>query len=168
VVAFARDLFAPGQDGFGGTESDRRRGAFEAGDHARHHLADLLLELVVDCIPLRFADLLDDHLLGGLRTDAARQFLRVEFDAVTAARHLAIGPVDGDGDLRFFAILPLQCRDESRLDRLEDDLLVDVLVAMNRVDDAEDFFWLHGVLGSRFAGLSACSRNPWHAGEPTP
>ena len=71
MVRLARDLLAPGQDGLLAAYLHGGSGAFEAGDHARHHLADLLLELVVDGVSLGLADLLDDHLLGGLGADPA-------------------------------------------------------------------------------------------------
>ena len=71
VVALAGNLLAPGQDGLRCPQRYRSRGPFDPRHHPRHHLADLLLELVVDGISLSFTDLLDDHLLGGLCADAA-------------------------------------------------------------------------------------------------
>jgi len=44
---------------------------FDALDHAVHDLADTVLEFVVLAFALGVAHLLEDHLLGGLRGDAA-------------------------------------------------------------------------------------------------
>ena len=46
----------------------------------------------------------------------------------------------------FFAVVLLGGRDQGRFDALEDDFLVDVLVAVDRVDDAQQFIWIHGDL----------------------
>ena len=59
--------------------------------------------------------------------------------AVVRAGDVARLAVDGDDDVVLFAVVLLGRRDERRLDRLKDDFLVDVLVAVERVDDAEDF-----------------------------
>ena len=101
----ARDLLAPGQDGLGGSERDSGGGALKSAHHTRHHLADLLLKLIVDRIPLRFADLLDDHLLGGLGADAAGKLLSVDRHAVTQPGEIAIDPIDIDRDDGGFAVL---------------------------------------------------------------
>jgi hypothetical protein len=147
VVRLAGDLLAPRQDRLLRADLNRGGGPLEAGYHARHHLADLLLELVVDGVALGFTDLLDDHLLGRLGADPAGEFRGVERLAVVRAGDLAVLAVDLDRDDGRLAELPRQGRDQRGLDRLEHDLLVDVLVAVDRVDDAEDFFGLHGVLG---------------------
>ena len=47
------------------------QGQFGGVDGAAHHLADHLLVLVVDRVPFRFTNLLDDHLLGRLSGDPA-------------------------------------------------------------------------------------------------
>jgi hypothetical protein len=62
--------------------------------------------------------------------------------------------VDGDRDLRRLTVLPGEGGDEGRFDRLEDDLFVDVFVAMNSIDDSQDFFWLHGFLKRTLGRLS--------------
>ena len=51
-------------------------------------------------------------------------------------------------DFFFFAVLLLGGRDQRRLDRLKDDLLVDVLVAMDRIDDPQHFVGVHFVFTS--------------------
>ena len=157
VERLSGDLLAPRQDRLGGPERHGGRGPLEAAHDPRHHQPDLLLELVVDRIPLRFADLLDDDLLGRLSADPARQFRSVDLDAVAGAMDAAVGPIDGHLHIRGFAILTRQGGDERCFDRLEDDLLVDFLVAMDRIDDAEDFFRLHGCLGRRSRRTGSCS-----------
>ena len=97
----------------------------------------------MDGISLGFADLLNDHLLGGLGADAAREFGRVDLGAVMRASEATVGPVDRDRDLGGLAILTGERGDERCLDRLKDDLFVDVFVAMDGIDDSQDFFWLH-------------------------
>ena len=149
VERLAGNLLTARQNRLGGPEGDGGRGPFEAAHDARDHQADLFLKLVVDRIPLCFADLLDDDLFGRLGTDPPRQFGRVDLHTVTAAMDAPVGTIDRDLHIGGFAVLPRQSGDEGRLDRLKDDLLVDVLVAVNRIDDAEDFFWLHGCLGRR-------------------
>ena len=149
MESLAGNLLTARQNRLGGPEGDGGRGPFEAAHDTRDHQADLFLELVVDRIPLRFADLLDDDLLGRLGTDPPRQFGRVDLHTVTAAMDAPVGTIDRDLHIGGFAVLPRQSGDEGRLDRLKDDLLVDVFVAVNRIDDAEDFFWLHGCLGRR-------------------
>jgi hypothetical protein len=49
--------------------------ALEAADDARHELALLVLVRVEHVLALGLADALDDHLLGGLRGDAAEAVL---------------------------------------------------------------------------------------------
>ena len=74
VVRLARDLLATGQDRFDVGQGDRRGAALVAVDHATDHVADQLSVFVEESIALRFANLLDHHLLGRLSTDAADCF----------------------------------------------------------------------------------------------
>jgi hypothetical protein len=106
VVALAGNLLAPRQDGLRGPQRDRGGGTFHPRHHPGNHLAYLLLELIVDRIPLGLANLLDDHLLGGLRTDTAREFGGVDLGAVMRPSETTVGPVDGDRDLRGLSVLP--------------------------------------------------------------
>ena len=57
-----------------------------------------------------------------------------------------------DDDLLLFAVLLLGGGDQRRLDGQEDDLLVDVLVTMDRVDDSQQFIGVHGPIYSRTRG----------------
>ena len=61
----------------------------------------------------------------------------------------------------FFAVVLLGGRDQGGLDAFEDDFLVDVLVAVDRVDDPQHFVGVHGNLSPRCIrpprGKSNCS-----------
>ena len=100
---------------------------------------------VVQGVALGLADLLDHHLLGGLGADAADGFFGVE-----RLRRCSVAEIEPSSRSilttmsGFFAVVLLGGRDERRLDRLEDDFLVDVLVAMDRVDDSQHFVGIHG------------------------
>ena len=118
---------------------------FVALHHAGDHLADQLVIFVVQSVALGLANLLDHHLLGGLR-DAADGLLGIEGNAVVRAADRAVFAVDVDDDVFFFAVLLLGGRDQRRLDGAEDDFLVDVLVAMDRVDDSQQFVGIHSPL----------------------
>ena len=71
VVALAGDLLAAGQEGVGLAEVDDDRAPLEPLDGAGDQVAALVLELVEEAVALGLADLLDDHLLGGLGGDPA-------------------------------------------------------------------------------------------------
>ena len=98
---------------------------------------------VVQGIAFGFANLLDDDLLGGLGDDAAQRFLGIELDAVVRAGDRAADAVDADDDILIFAVLFFGGRDQRSFDRLEHDFFIDVLIAMDRIDDAQDFGWIH-------------------------
>ena len=65
--------------------------------------------------------------------------------AVVGAADRAVGAVDLDDDLGLFAVVLLGGRNQRRLDALEDDFLVDILVAVDRVDDAKQFVGIHSL-----------------------
>ena len=106
MVALARDLLTPREDRLLGAELDGGGRAFKAGDDAGDHVAHLLLELVVDRVPLGLADLLDDHLLSGLGPDPAGEFGRLDRLVVVGARDRAVFTIDRDDDLGRFPVLP--------------------------------------------------------------
>ena len=62
-----------------------------------------------------------------------------------AAADGAVGAVDLDDDLRLFSVVFLGGGDQRRLDPLEDDLFVDILIAVDRVDDAKQFVGVHSI-----------------------
>ena len=69
--AFARQQLVAAQDRLGAAEIDDDVAELDAFDEAVDDLADAVLELVVLALPLGVAHALHDHLLGGLRGDAA-------------------------------------------------------------------------------------------------
>ena len=71
AVRLARHLLAHRQDRLVAADVDDEVAALEAPDDAGDELALAVLELVEDVVALRLAHALDDHLLGGLRGDAA-------------------------------------------------------------------------------------------------
>src|SRR6185437_13828380 len=69
--ALARQQFVAAQDGLGAAEVDDDVAEFDTLDEAIDDLADPILELVVLALALGIAHALHDHLLRGLRRDAA-------------------------------------------------------------------------------------------------
>ena len=67
----ARQHFVAADDGFTAAEIDDHAAIFDALDDAVDDIADAVLEFLVLPIALGLAHLLHDHLLGGLRGDAA-------------------------------------------------------------------------------------------------
>ena len=105
MVRLAGNLLAPRQDRFLATQGDGGGRTFKPADHARHHLADLFLELVVDGVPLGLANLLDDHLLGRLSPNPTGEFGRIQRLAIVRAGDFAVGAINRDRDLGGFAVL---------------------------------------------------------------
>jgi hypothetical protein len=68
---FARQHLVAADDGFAAAEIDDHAAIFDALDDAVDDVADAVLELLVLPVALGLAHLLHDHLLGGLRGDAA-------------------------------------------------------------------------------------------------
>jgi hypothetical protein len=79
----ARQAFVPAHQALGPAEVDRDVAELVALDDAVDDFAGAVLELLVLALTLGFADLLDDHLLGGLGGDApevdGREVLDQEF-----------------------------------------------------------------------------------------
>ena len=95
VVALAGDLLAARQQGVGLAQVDDGGAPLEPLDGAGDQVALLVLELVEEAVALGLADLLDDHLLGGLGGDPAER-LGVEFVVAVSGDDVAGGPVDAD------------------------------------------------------------------------
>ncbi len=146
MMRFARDLLAARQDRFEAAERHGGSTTLRSLNDPVHHLPDLLLVFVDQRIAFGFADLLDDDLLGGLRSDAADHLLGVERLAVAAGVDRAVFAGDPHHDVRFLAVLAFGGGDQRRLDGLEHDLRVNVLVPVQRVDDAQQLIWIHGDL----------------------
>ena len=143
VVRFAGDLLAAGEDGLDVGQGDRGGAAFVALDHAGDQLPLEFLVFGVEGVAFGLADLLDHHLLGGLGADALGHFFRRQGDAVVRSGDGAVLAIDGDLDVFLFAVVFFGGGDQRRFDALEDDLLVDVLVAVDRVNDPKQFAGIH-------------------------
>ena len=77
---FARDLLVAAHDRLGAAEVDDDVAELDALDDAGDDLAGAVLEFLVLALALGVADLLEDHLLGGLRGDAAEVDRRQRID----------------------------------------------------------------------------------------
>jgi len=77
VVGFKLGLLALGQAGFGAAHVHDQIRTFGALDDDRDQFADAVVVLVKNGVALGFAHLLQNHLLGGLRRDAAEHFGRL-------------------------------------------------------------------------------------------
>ena len=85
-------------------------------------------------------------MLGVLGADAADAFgfFLIERHAIARASDRAILPVDIDHDVfLILAAMLLGGGGKGGLDGLEDDLFVDVFVAMNRIDKSQKFAGVH-------------------------
>src|SRR5262249_38237455 len=99
-------------------------------------VAALVLEFIEEAVTLRLADLLDNDLLGGLGGDPA-EIGWSDRRAVRGGRRLAGVAVDPDLDLFSVGIVLLRGRGQRRFDPLEQDLLGDILVAVDAIDDTD-------------------------------
>src|SRR5262245_11425203 len=81
MIALAGDLLAPGQDGVGLAQIDYDGPPLEPLDRSGDQVAALILEFIVEAVPLGLADLLDDYLLGRLGGNPP-QLGRVHLDAI--------------------------------------------------------------------------------------
>ena len=99
--ALARQQLVAAQHRLGAAEIDDDIAELDALDEAVDDLADAVLELVVLALALGVAHLLDDHLLGGLRGDAAEIDRRQRIGDEIADLGLGIEPLRlGERDLR--------------------------------------------------------------------
>ncbi len=168
VVGLARDLLAPGNDPLALAQVHDHVRALVALDRAVHERADLLDVLVEDDVPLRLADLLDHDLLGGEGRDAAEVAQVLDRTLAVERRDVARVAVDLDHDVLVRAELLLRRREKGALDPLEDELLVDRLLTMERVDDPEDVPALHVHHGAHLRVLSWITlKAPAHFDEPS-
>jgi hypothetical protein len=77
---FARDLLVAADHALGAAEIDDDMAEFDRLDHAGDDFAGAVLEFLVLALALGIADLLEDHLLGRLRIDAAQIDRRQRID----------------------------------------------------------------------------------------
>ncbi len=162
VVRLAGDLLAARQDGFAVLQSDGRGAPFISLYDAGDELALFFFVFVEQRVAFGFAHLLNDHLLGRLGDDAAQRFAFVERRVIVGARDRAVVAIDADHDFLVFAVLLFRGGNQRSLDGLEHDFLFDVLIAMDRIDDSQQFARIHKTLPlcrpwrSQFE-LSGCS-----------
>src|SRR5690606_15770045 len=96
-------------------------------------------------VSLLLAELLDHHLLGGLRGNAAetleRDELALAVGTIAPQRDLAGEPIDRAGELLGVEGVEVLARraDHRLLEIPDEDLAIDVLVAGDRIQDAEGF-----------------------------
>ncbi len=135
MMRFAGDLFALGQYRLDVGQRDGGGAAFVALNDAGDQLPAQLFVFVVQGVPLGLANLLDHHLLGGLGADALGDFGGVHRHAIVAAANRTGGAINHDDDVGFFPVVLLGGGNQGRFDPLEDDLFVDILIAMDRIDD---------------------------------
>ena len=109
--ALARDQFVAAQQRLGAAEFHHQVAVLGALHHAVDDLADAVLEFLELPLALVFAHALHDHLLGGLRGDAAEIDRRQRIDQMLADLDVRLElPGDVDRDLGFLVL--------HRLDRL--------------------------------------------------
>ena len=115
---------------------DDDRAPLEPLHRAGDQVAALVLELVEEAVPLGLADLLDDHLLGRLGGDPA-QLRGVHLDPVLGGVDVPGLAIDVDLDLGGIRVVLPGRRGQRRLDPVEQDILGDILVAVNAVHDPD-------------------------------
>ena len=125
-----------GKQRVGLAEVDGDGAPLEPLDGPGDEVAALVFELVEEAVALGLADLLDDDLLGRLGGDPAQQ-LGVHLLAVLDRLDLAGLGVDRDVDLVGVGVVLLGRRLQRRLDPLEQNILGDILVAVDAIDDAD-------------------------------
>jgi hypothetical protein len=143
VVRLAGDLLAARQNGFAVLQGDRGGPPLIALHDPRDELTLFLVVFVVQRVAFGLADLLNDDLLGGLSDDSAQRLAFVERGAVVRAGDRTVGAIDTDDDLLVLAVLLIGRGNQRRHDGLEHDLFFNVLVAMNRIDDSQQFARIH-------------------------
>ena len=141
--ALARDQFVAPQQRLGAAEFHHQVAVLGTLHHAVDDLADAVLVFVVLPLALVFAHPLHDHLLGGLRGDAAEIDRRQRIDQVLADLDVRLELLgDVDRDLGFLVLHGFHGLGPSRqanvaglaIDRGADVLLVAVLGAAGLLD----------------------------------
>ena len=147
----AGNLLAAGHEALDAVHLDHEGAALVARGGAGDQLALALAELLEEAVALVLAELLDHHLLGGLRRDAAE---RLQVDGLAAAflelapeRDAARQPVDLAAELLGVEGVEVLARgaDHGLLQVVEKQFTVDVAVAGDRVEDGEGFT-VHGAV----------------------
>jgi hypothetical protein len=140
-VHLAADPLLARDERLGSADVDHEGPALDALDRAQDELPHPVLELGVDGRVLGLAQALDDDLLGGLGRDAAQ----VDGPGVDVGGDAQLTglPVERALDRDVHPHLLLDCRHHGRLDGAEDQLRVDVLLQVDRLDDPQQLA-VHG------------------------
>ncbi len=163
VQRFAWNLFAAGQDRFDVPQVDRGDAPVGLADNSADDVADLGAVFEQQGVPLGLFHLLNDHLFGGLSADPSDLVVAERFP-FERRRDAAVVPVQLHLDVRVFAVLTLGRGLQGRLDRRENEVLVDVLLAVQRVDVTEDVLGIHD---GRFKQKNSPNLwGPGHTREP--
>ena len=136
VVRLAGNLLASREDRHRAPQVYRERPAFIARDRSRYDLTYALRVFIENRSALVLADLLDHDLLGGLRGDPAQRF-HVDGLALVRSRDFARKPVDDHYAVFRRTEALVRGGDHREFEILEDAVLVDVLVATDRVNNAQ-------------------------------
>src|SRR5207302_3385213 len=143
VVRFTRYLFAAWQDGLRLSQRDGGCAALKALHSAVHQIALHGRVFVEDRLALGLANLLDHHLFGALRGNAA-QLGRIDADFAFLGSNLARLAVNGDGDFRLETILLLRGQLQGRLNAFENYILGNVLFPVHQVHNPQYIGAIHG------------------------
>ena len=145
-MRLARNLLAARQESLDFADIDDGRPALKPDDRAADDSPFNVLKFVVQRIAFGFADLLNHHLLGSLSGNATENVaddFRVKRLAVAVDAGFAGLAVDVDFQFVIFAKVLARSGQDRLFDSLKHDLFVDVLVAMNCVDDSQYFCTVH-------------------------
>ena len=135
VVDFTGNLFTTRQNSFNIRKRNCRCATFITLDHAGHHLPGHIIIFLVECVPLSLPNLLDNHLLCCLRTDPTNRLLRVKRLTIVRAGDCPRFTVNLNHDLFIFAIMFVGSGHQRLLYGLKDDFWIDILIAMDRIND---------------------------------
>ena len=145
MVRFTWNLLTAWQNGLHIPQRYRCRTTLTTLNDTTHHLIDLLLKLFDQGIPFGFPNFLDDHLFCGLSTNPTN-FIQVKSRPVDLTRECTVFSTDRDRNFRFFAVLTSYSRSVRSLYRLKHDLRIDVLFAIQSIDNTKNFVWIHAKL----------------------
>ena len=106
-------------------------------------VVDNLAELIDLRITFGFANLLNDHLLGCLSTNATDHFFVIKFVLAAATGDLTRVALDNKLNVGFFAKVLPRSRYQRRFNRDKNNLLLDVFLAMKGINNSQYFAGIH-------------------------
>ena len=145
-MSLSRDLFASWQKGIDLSEVDRCGTSVKPRHRTSDHLSTEFIKLNVQRVSLGLSDFLDHYLLGRLCRDPAKnrsEVVWLDIDPGALHRRLSGIAVDAHLDLRFLTVVLASCRKNCLFDPVEDNFLVDILVAMEYIDQAKKLGSVH-------------------------